>query len=1007
MLSDHSTSSTTHQPFSSPQPAPIQQAASPPTKQSLKSWWKTFRPPARTQEPSTGKDPPKFLLLKAQKQSEDLGHSLYANFVSNLPRNLDPLFKENPMDNNTSIVDGIPEFATDTNPEADELATKTQSSTTTFTGHAQSLHEYKSRSILWPSSSSLVSGKHILMVNSQHNSNYENRHPQTTSGIKRRKRSSFSKKLSKDIAAKQRSKIRVQNNHSHYIKQQSTNSLSRSQHLLIFCRYHHIKFSLLKLVTMIKSKLTKETPESQPTGIFGVPLRQSIAYANVAISLVDAQGQSYIYGYVPIVVAKCGVYLKEKGVFLESRCCFDVWLTAIRTATNVEGIFRLSGSEKRIKELKTIFDSPDRYGKGLDWAGYTVHDAANVLRRYLNLLPEPIVPLDLYSRFREPLRGHTMAAVGDSDGSPQFSDNFDVNKAIITYQQLITELPPLNRQLLLYILDLLAVFASKSDENRMTAVNLAAIFQPGMLSHPEHDMAPAEYRLSQDVLIFLIENQDHFLIGMRGTAADEQTLNEVEHGTPPPGTPTTPGRSKTAIGRSSSNASAGADSVRKFGGIRRNVSVSSRHSRQSNGAPSPASPAYGIALTSSSSGGVHRSNTVPSKKSPGLPSSRMNKNSGPPSPSPAGLTANRSNGPRGLSPALPPSPGHISPSSPALALNTTTEPSLADSAHTVTSQERLIPESNERSPEVSTPSRIVSNLFQRSPTESADRRQPNKLRKKRVPGSSNLSAQSSTNSLNGRSSSISPGLHASRGNSDHAEHPHLEHLSTLNPILSNTQATPPATETPRAEQPPHFTPMRPEDPHHPSDRTLRPVISPVSSLHSHSSFNDQSDLDHGEDPALAEARERRSMWRLSRRRDDSNTLGASLSPNKNGSDSGAGASSSSVGSSGRPRKSFTGDTMPLGPDSGLPHAQIMSSNDSGSVAPEERRGPLGWIKSKMREKRDESREKDAERERNKSPPGDRPHNISSSALSPRGKSIDINRGEEPERFNGRDYNLSQ
>jgi len=54
----------------------------------------------------------------------------------------------------------------------------------------------------------------------------------------------------------------------------------------------------------------------QPTGIFGVPLRQSITYANVAISLVDADGKSYIYGYVPIVVAKCGVFLKEKGTCL-------------------------------------------------------------------------------------------------------------------------------------------------------------------------------------------------------------------------------------------------------------------------------------------------------------------------------------------------------------------------------------------------------------------------------------------------------------------------------------------------------------------------------------------------------------------------------------------------------------------------------------------------------------------------------------------------------------------
>ena len=51
-----------------------------------------------------------------------------------------------------------------------------------------------------------------------------------------------------------------------------------------------------------------------PTGIFGVPLQVSIRYANVAISLTNEQGESFVYGYVPIVVAKCGVFLKEKGM---------------------------------------------------------------------------------------------------------------------------------------------------------------------------------------------------------------------------------------------------------------------------------------------------------------------------------------------------------------------------------------------------------------------------------------------------------------------------------------------------------------------------------------------------------------------------------------------------------------------------------------------------------------------------------------------------------------------
>lgn len=55
-----------------------------------------------------------------------------------------------------------------------------------------------------------------------------------------------------------------------------------------------------------------------PRGIFGVPLITSIPYANVAISLFRENGESYIYGYVPIVVAKCGVFLKEKGWFTPS-----------------------------------------------------------------------------------------------------------------------------------------------------------------------------------------------------------------------------------------------------------------------------------------------------------------------------------------------------------------------------------------------------------------------------------------------------------------------------------------------------------------------------------------------------------------------------------------------------------------------------------------------------------------------------------------------------------------
>ena len=100
--------------------------------------------------------------------------------------------------------------------------------------------------------------------------------------------------------------------------------------------------------------------------------------------------------------------------------------------------------------------------------------------------------------------------------------DFDLNAAIKQYQILISGLSPLHRQLLLYLLDFLAIFASKSDINKMTTALLAGIFQPGILHHPSHEYLQQERRLSQDVLIFLIENQDNFLISMQGTDDSER-----------------------------------------------------------------------------------------------------------------------------------------------------------------------------------------------------------------------------------------------------------------------------------------------------------------------------------------------------------------------------------------------------------------------------------------------------------------------------------------------------
>lgn len=165
-------------------------------------------------------------------------------------------------------------------------------------------------------------------------------------------------------------------------------------------------------------------------------------------------------------------------------------IVALRT----EGIFRVSGSAKRIRTLQSIFDTPDGYGSQLDWQGYTVHDAANVMKRFLNFLPEPVVTFEYYHIFKD----------------TALAEYQDMNQKIQAIQCTIERLPTAHQFLLLYLLDMLGMFGSAREFTRMDSDCLAAVFAPGILSHPNDEMNPAGYSGSQKVLSFLIDNQERF-----------------------------------------------------------------------------------------------------------------------------------------------------------------------------------------------------------------------------------------------------------------------------------------------------------------------------------------------------------------------------------------------------------------------------------------------------------------------------------------------------------------
>ncbi|KAF3933116.1 Oligophrenin-1 [Dactylella cylindrospora] len=710
-----------------------------------------------------------------------------------------------------------------------------------------------------------------------------------------------------------------------------------------------------------KGNPKKEEPKEAP-GIFGVPLQESIKYAKVAISMNDQNGNSFIYGHIPIVIAKCGVFLKDK-------------------ATDVEGIFRLSGSAKRIKDLQVIFNSPDKYGKGLDWTGYTVHDAANILRRYLNQLPEPIIPLDYYDRFRQPLQGKE--TVNDAE-------------TIKTYQRLINELPPLNRQLLLYILDLLAVFSSKSEANLMPAANLAAIFQPGIISHPDHEMSPADYRLSQDVLIFLILNQDNFLLGMRGP--DDEEAKVPNEGYQPSALPSRNPSSKRSLDRHPSNGSAGAESNQKFG-IKRRASTSSKKS--------VSSPILGGI-------GLSRSNTLPSKnRSPSATTPTFQPRTPqsprvPPSPS---FQHTSSNLIESISPdtEIPEENAVEPPKDPAASSKkdevrdsrknlevpgkgekSTSEFSELVSPVEPTSSSSSNPPKDTPNPQgmdqPATPQPLLTptkekgfaSYFTRSPGSDAEKKTSNKLRKKRIPGSQNASAESSTASLNGN-----------------AAHPPSTVIQSIPPTANPTSQQPPllpisASPPTSSDNNPLSDPLKPpsqtqnglsistETPVKPTGTSAHMTVphskgaqsaSTSSLVHEVSQTSSHtpslsSNSSQNEDGKPAEKPKHKSIWRKSAQKLNlggatqaaSEKLSGLMSPPFTKSQHGNG-STNSLNSKGRRRSQSVGEKagdMAKKETSALPQRGASASGQHGQNV--ESVGAIGWLNKKMNERKDKGKD---------------------------------------------------
>lgn len=131
----------------------------------------------------------------------------------------------------------------------------------------------------------------------------------------------------------------------------------------------------------------------------------------------------------------------------------------------MEGVYRVSGSHKTVNELQLLYDR----NQDPDLNKYEPFVITGVCKKYLTLLPVPVMTFELYENFL---------------GATKVRNK---NERIRAIKQLVHELPQANQSVLKQIIQHLIKISQKSETNKMTIPNLAIVFGPTLFRLPSEN----------------------------------------------------------------------------------------------------------------------------------------------------------------------------------------------------------------------------------------------------------------------------------------------------------------------------------------------------------------------------------------------------------------------------------------------------------------------------------------------------------------------------------------
>lgn len=191
----------------------------------------------------------------------------------------------------------------------------------------------------------------------------------------------------------------------------------------------------------------------------------------------------------------------------------DMLVLLYHEGPSTKGIFRRSANAKTCKELKEKLNS----GNEVHMDRESVFVAAAVITDFLRNIPGSVLSSEMYEKWMERI------------------ENDNKERKILSVKSLIEELPEANVLLLRHLFGVLHRIEKNSEENQMTAFNLALCIAPNMLWLPSPMSAEEESKCTSKVAIlvqFMIENTHQIfgcgLSSLFGGSQDVQHSNSED-----------------------------------------------------------------------------------------------------------------------------------------------------------------------------------------------------------------------------------------------------------------------------------------------------------------------------------------------------------------------------------------------------------------------------------------------------------------------------------------------